>query len=356
MKKDEQAADKSPIFKIVHNLNGTYPSKDKPSTHVQNLVERKLDTDVKLNIKTENRKALIDFVGQIGEIMIHAATPKNIKKGFIENGMIDEETETCPDIDRMIGTLTRKLTDHESELLEVNFGSLLKMQLTQGQITDNEFDRLGFPDDIASDGSVVKRYSIHDSRKRACKLNHNYANTRRKDEVISHREILHGKELAQYHKVETIILENEKCEKKLSEKMLAQNLAGVENAKLEHFSQCTNPELKHFILVRVLQLFDTGSKQKYLKSENITKLPNKRDLGAAMRGADCLILRAYNLRMKDIILKLPEKPILDLTLCKDKWIGPMIVEVNYDNQTHTILKAEDFLKNQEWLQIAKKNC
>ena len=138
--------------------------------------------------------------------------------------------------------------------------------------------------------------------------------------------------------------------------MLAQNLAGVENAKLEHFSQCTNPELKHFILVRVLQLFDTGSKQKYLKSENITKLPNKRDLGAAMRGADCLILRAYNLRMKDIILKLPEKPILDLTLCKDKWIGPMIVEVNYDNQTHTILKAEDFLKNQEWLQIAKKNC
>ena len=73
-----------------------------------------------------------------------------------------------------------------------------------------------------------------------------------------------------------------------------------------------------------------------------------------MRGADCLLLRAYNLRMKDIILKLPEKPILDLTLCKDKWIGPMIVEVNYDNQTHTILKAEDFLKNQEWLQIANK--
>ena len=90
--KDEQAADRSPIFKILHNLNRTFTSKDKPSSQIQMMVSKQLDSDERINIKAENKKALLDFVGQIGAILVQAATPKNIKKGFVEIGMIDEKT------------------------------------------------------------------------------------------------------------------------------------------------------------------------------------------------------------------------------------------------------------------------
>ena len=125
--KDEQGADKSPMFKTMHKLNLSYTSKDKPTGQVQMLVEAQLQRDDKVNLKADNKKALLDFIGQIGEIMICSASPRSIKKGFLCNGMIDGETETCPDIDRMLGTLTRPITQQENDLLEMNFGKLFKI-------------------------------------------------------------------------------------------------------------------------------------------------------------------------------------------------------------------------------------
>jgi hypothetical protein len=40
--KDEQACDMSPIFKIIHNLNKRYTSQDKPTNHLQLMVENEL--------------------------------------------------------------------------------------------------------------------------------------------------------------------------------------------------------------------------------------------------------------------------------------------------------------------------
>lgn len=199
--KDEQAADKSPIFKIIHKLNKTFTSKDKPNSQIQSMVAHKLELDARIHLKSDNRKALLDFVGQIGAILIHAATPKNIKKGFVEIGMIDKETETCPDIDKMLATLTRELTVEDATLLENNFSQLLQIQIEAGHISDHDYDRLGFPDDIGSDGVITKRYSGHDSRKRACQLNHVLANRKRKENICHHHQIQYEKEMIVFHRV-----------------------------------------------------------------------------------------------------------------------------------------------------------
>lgn len=186
----------------------------------------------------------------------------------------------------MLGTLTRGLTIEDAELLENNFNDLLKLQIEQGHITDHDFDSLGFPDDIGTDGTVTKRYSDNDSRKRACQLNHASANLRRKYDIIRHQQIKHEKKMTSFRRVEKVILENEKCEKKLLEKLLQNGLQNISDASLSHFGQCTASELTNFIIVRVLVKHDTVSKQIYLKDQNISKLPNKKHLANAEIGED----------------------------------------------------------------------
>jgi hypothetical protein len=151
--KGEQAADMSPIFKIIHNLNKKFTSQDKPTNHLQLIVENELKSDPRLSIKTDHVKALVDFVSQIGSIMNSAATPHNLKKGFIANGMIDIGSETCPDIDVMLGTLTRELTEHEYDLVQNNFNELLHIQMREGHISDKVYDRIGFPNDVNCGGA-----------------------------------------------------------------------------------------------------------------------------------------------------------------------------------------------------------
>ena len=89
--------------------------------------------------------------------MNSAATPHNLKKGFIANGMIDIGSETCPDIDVMLGTLTRELTEHEYDLVQNNFNELLHIQMREGHISDEVYDRIGFPNDVNHQGQVVNK-------------------------------------------------------------------------------------------------------------------------------------------------------------------------------------------------------
>ena len=51
-----------------------------------------------LSIKLQARKAIIDHIVSCPEIFGKAMAPKTTRKGFIVNGMIDEATETYPDI------------------------------------------------------------------------------------------------------------------------------------------------------------------------------------------------------------------------------------------------------------------
>ena len=80
-------------------------------------------------LKADHIKALVDFVSQIGSILGVAASPSNIKKGNLANGMIDVGSETCPDFDAMLRTLTRAMTKHELLLVEKNFNNLFHIQM-----------------------------------------------------------------------------------------------------------------------------------------------------------------------------------------------------------------------------------
>ena len=100
--KDEEAADISLVFKIIHRLNSMYTSRDKISTHLHLVLEEELKKAHRISLRTDHAKALVDFISQIGAILTIAATPHNLKKGFLSNGMIDRGSETYPDFDLIL--------------------------------------------------------------------------------------------------------------------------------------------------------------------------------------------------------------------------------------------------------------
>ena len=109
--------------------------------------------------------------------------------------MIDIGSEMCPNIDVMLGTLTRELTEHEHDLVHNNFNELLQIQIRVGHISDDEYDRIGFLNDVNYGKQIVNTYSNCDSRKRACLLNHEHANRERKLQVLELRKEQYEHEL-----------------------------------------------------------------------------------------------------------------------------------------------------------------
>ena len=350
---NEQAADLSSMFKIVHKLNSFYSSKDKPLCQVQLLVEQQLNAEPHLDLKYEMKKALLDFVGQIGSIMINAATPRIIKQGFLANGMIDEKTETCPGIDKMLGTLTRALSQTEMDLFDSNFSRLLQKQLNYGHITDHDYDEMGFPDDIGTDGGVIKRYSETDSRKRACKLNHTFANNKRKEALFEQKRMEHTKKETLVRNIQAVLDSNKECESAIINYMSHDDGIEVHNivqAQMKHFAKCTVARLVNFIFARVLtDLLSSDTKKTYFIQQSIRTLPNKRTLLEATQGMDCLILRAYNLRNERIKLNVPDMPVLDLSVVRKRWEGPVSIDLSYHTSEINFKVAKVLLGNVIWL-------
>ena len=57
-----------------------------------------------LMLKLPARKAMIDHIVSCPEIYGKAMNPKSTNKGYVENGMEDEETHTYPDVHKMLKT------------------------------------------------------------------------------------------------------------------------------------------------------------------------------------------------------------------------------------------------------------
>ena len=96
-----------------------------------------------LMLKLPARKATIDHIVSCLEIYGKAMQPKTTKKGFVENGMEDEETHTYPDVFKMLKTC--KLQDFKQEyenLLFDNFSELYQKMKNDGHIGEEVYDRL----------------------------------------------------------------------------------------------------------------------------------------------------------------------------------------------------------------------
>lgn len=106
----------------------------------------------------------MDFLICLPEMLEACMKKKHIKKGFIEAGMIDEETGMVPVFEKLMGTCkswvsnSKKIgiskvekdncRDRVTEMLIVHGGV--------GQVTYSDMIAQGFPRDIFSDGKVIE--------------------------------------------------------------------------------------------------------------------------------------------------------------------------------------------------------
>ena len=109
-------------------------------------------------LKLPTRKAMIDHILSCPEIYGKSMQPKTTNKGYVENGMEDEETHTYPDVHKMLKTC--KLQDFKQDyenLLFDNFSELYQTMKKNGHIPEEVYDRLGFPPDKNYSGDEIEK-------------------------------------------------------------------------------------------------------------------------------------------------------------------------------------------------------
>ena len=110
-----------------------------------------------LVIKLPARKAIIDHIVSCPEIFGKAMLPKTTKKGFVVNGMLDEQIHTYPDIIKMLRTCKQEVKKEQEDLVFKHFSELYTIMKTDGHITEEVYDRLGFISDTNYAGNKVDK-------------------------------------------------------------------------------------------------------------------------------------------------------------------------------------------------------
>ena len=119
----------------------------------------------RIKLKKTSRKILLDFCGCIPEILVWLNTKRAIQKGFIANGIIDEQFKYCSSYMSIIKIMPGKLS--LETLAIVNDYEIIKQLFDKFQnnsiISDNFFDMLGILDDMNIRGEInreLRHWSI----------------------------------------------------------------------------------------------------------------------------------------------------------------------------------------------------
>lgn len=244
-----------------------------------------------LDLASKRRGPLIDFLTTLPGNLTRAATGNNIIAGSIENGMIDKETQSTPDIYNMISTCRRLVLADELKLCEESFPALYKHQLEHGHIPDSVYDALGFAQDLDPNNEIVRRDDgiTREPFQRAKTLSHQYQRKLRLEIKQQAQAVVASKRAALVTKVEKILNNNKQCEIRLCtllEETHSTNMSYA-NCTIEQFGKCNVEQLKGFIHTRQ---FST-----HLKSTDWKWPSKKKDL----------VELAYERRHLEIILVIP---------------------------------------------------
>ena len=308
----QQMADVGRQFAIFKSCNKTMTSTNLPSGFgLKGQIEYELDAlNAKgiLMLKLPARKAIIDHVVTCPNIYAISMQPKTTKKGFIENGMLDEKTDTYPDIYKMMKTCKLKEFKQEYEDLVLNnFSELYQCMKSHGHIPEEVYDRLGFVKDTNYDGKVVEKPDTisQEMRHRAKILSHKLqCDLRRKKEedaalvikkktdheLILRNELFKKNDCGIRKLLKTVPQDDNEDDELI-----------IEHLPIDAFQTLLKEELKGFIHVR---LFNEATIPKGERSLMPTK---KGKLVDAKEGEENNLVRiAFNSRMLPYKLSRPE--------------------------------------------------
>ena len=324
----EQAADLWDCFKFLKRKANSTTMKGKEDTIVMHRVRKYLRQN-QVCLKGKHESCLLSFLGRLPEIMGRVATRTNIKEAFVRNGMLDKETSTCPDIYEMMNTLPGTLSKMAHDLILGNFDELFNIQQRKGRIYDEDFQRMGFPKDKYFDGTEFERTSEYAPRLRAFDMSHDFYMQYQQKIMMEMKKSEFEKLMAHFVRGEKVFNNARLCEEIVIGNMKKDGLQNclLSESQMKHFASnnCTAEKLRDFIKCRSWS--DLNTTAPYFQRFGIgNKFPNRMKITEALAGIDCLITRAFNVRLSPITLIPPAKPNEDYLLPEsyNPWEGPTV--------------------------------
>ena len=110
-----------------------------------------------LTLKLPACKAIVDRIVSCSDIFGKAMSPKTTKRGFIENGMIDEQTHTYPDIVKMLQTCKADVKQEAKRIIFTHFYKMYTIMKTDGHIKEELYDRIGLDQDTNYAGDEIDK-------------------------------------------------------------------------------------------------------------------------------------------------------------------------------------------------------
>ena len=134
-----------------------------------------MDNEGILNLNAKKRSAMVDFLACYPDIIMKSASHKAVSSGFADNGMIDEQTSSYPDMNAIMRTCKSKaFTKKYEQIIGDNFTELYEEQSKHGILSDSFLEKFDFLVDKKYDGSIVSRTSECEAWQRAKCLSADY--------------------------------------------------------------------------------------------------------------------------------------------------------------------------------------
>ena len=330
---EEQACDLASVFRSQRTISQN-------TTGGKNLVLAKAFKSFKsngwINLSATKEQALLDFLSCYPAILSKCASANSVQKGFVYNGMVDNNTKNWPDMNSILATCKNlKLRREEEEKIIESFPKLYEEQMEKGHLSDEFFEGLGFKPDKNYSGKEVRRLAgiTNESCQRAKCLSHNYQRDLRKKVILEYKN----------KEVEKVLTTRNKAkEQYLLSAIIENKLANQNDTTMGVFVQFKIAELKAFIYVRSY----TEMKNKIDKSFQMPK--NKGRLEAAERGERNLLTVAFSLKDSEKILTVPEA--LTVTDLEENLTGIAVPVIHLGQSIEK--EASTYLSNNDWIQAA----
>eukprot|EP00956_Cyclotella_meneghiniana_P037122 scaffold134700_cov46-Cyclotella_meneghiniana.AAC.1 len=255
----EQPADLAKVFKVIKLCTKTYTvSNIDPSDHpLKKLLWEAFHSGelTCLNLNDKKKRSLIDFIPSFADMAGKALTERNIRHGFIESGMIDQDKHKYPVLTKILGTCKTPITIELYNKFISNFTRLYKVMLENGHIPDEYYDELGFPKDKDVNGNDVLREAgiSQESQQRSKILTHPEQSRLRKkrlDELKAKRQRIETeKREKEFLKIKDVIDIRDRLSNMLfQDNVMCLDTSDLQLCTFEHFHKLRAPELVKFIL------------------------------------------------------------------------------------------------------------
>ena len=154
----QQPCDLSPVFRLLKFMQARATAKDVVATGLGNTIDELFAHDLRrsglnLDRNPRRKKALIDYLRCLSEMLEKTMTKENLQMPFVKAGMIDDTFKLFPTLDGLMATCKRWGSDIKNigvslvtkRECKLQFQSLAQIRLDVGQVSYADMHAAGIP-------------------------------------------------------------------------------------------------------------------------------------------------------------------------------------------------------------------